>query len=100
MYIKIQISDTLYQALLTQGKRKKGSIALVSPKEGNFNAFASNSETRKQRKFIRLAHGSASVGDEDVRMHLRISRREAEVMPAQVICKESEIAGEFVTKNC
>jgi hypothetical protein len=94
MYIKIQISDALYQALLTQGKRKKGSIALVSPKEGNFNAFASNSETRKQRKFIRLAHGSASVGDE------RISRREAEVMPAQVICKESEIAGEFVTKNC
>ena len=73
MYIKIQISDALYQALLTQGKRKKGSIALVSPKEGNFNAFASNSETRKQRKFIRLAHGSASVGDEDVRMHLRIS---------------------------
>ena len=98
MYIKIQISDALYQALLTQGKRKKGSIALVNPKEGNFNAFASNSETRKQRKFIRLAHGSASVGD--VRMHLRISRREAEVMPAQVICKESEIAGEFVTKNC
>lgn len=47
MYIKVQISDALYKALVTSGKRKRGSIALVSPKEGNFNAFASNSEKRK-----------------------------------------------------
>ena len=39
MYIKIQISDALYQALLTQGKRKKGSIALVSPKEVGCSKF-------------------------------------------------------------
>ena len=99
--LHVKTGDTV--VLLTGDKKdrkKTGKVLEVSPKEGNFNAFASNSEKRKQRKFIRLAHGSASVGDEDVRMHLRISRREAEVMPAQVICKESEIAGEFVTKNC
>ena len=63
MYIKVQISDALYKALVTSGKRKRGSIALVSPKEGNFNAFASNCDKRKQRKFIRLPHGCASVGE-------------------------------------
>lgn len=97
MYIKIQISDAVYKALVASGKRKRGSIALISPKEGNFNAFRNNSE---QRKFIRLAHGCASVGEEDVRMHLCISRRETDVVPARVIGEESEIAGEFVTKNC
>lgn len=99
MYIKIQISDAVYKALVASGKRKRGSIALISPKEGNFNAFSNSSEKRKQRKFIRLAHGCASVGEEDVRMHLCISRRETDVVPARVIGEESEIAGEFVTKN-
>ena len=52
MYIKIQISDALYQALLTQGKRKKGSIALVSPKEGKVIVEGLNMVTKhvKPRK--------------------------------------------------
>ena len=62
MYIKIQISDAVYKALVASGKRKRGSIALISPKEGNFNAFSNNSEKRKQRKFIRLA-GTNGVGE-------------------------------------
>lgn len=99
MDIKVQISDALYKDLVTSGKRKRGSIALVSPKEGNFNAFASNSDKRKQRKFIRLPHGCASVGDDNVRLNLCISRGETDVMPAKVICEESVKAGEFVGKN-
>ena len=34
MYIKVQISDEVYKALVASGKRKRGSIALVGPKEG------------------------------------------------------------------
>lgn len=33
MYIKVQISDEVYKALVASGKRKRGSIALVGPKE-------------------------------------------------------------------
>ena len=39
MNIKIQISDELYKKLVASGKRIRGSIALVSPKEGNFSAY-------------------------------------------------------------
>ena len=81
MYIKVQISDELYKALVAGGKRKRGSIALVSPKE---------------RKFIKLPHGRASVGSKDVRLHLCIDRKECDVMPASVIVSESAKASVFV----
>ena len=64
MYIKVQISDALYKALVTS-----------------------------------LPHGCASVGDDNVRLNLCISRGETDVMPAKVICEESVKAGEFVGKN-
>ena len=38
MTIKIQLADNVYKALLAGGNRIQGSIGLVSPTEGNFNA--------------------------------------------------------------
>lgn len=96
MYIKVQISDELYKALVAGGKRKRGSIALVSPKEGNFNVFASSMQKPEERKFIKLPHGRASVGSKEVRLHLCIDRKECDVMPASVIVSESAKASVFV----
>ena len=38
MNINLQISDSVYKALLAGGNRIQGSIGLVSTTEGNFNA--------------------------------------------------------------
>lgn len=96
MNIKIQISDELYKTLVASGKRIRGSIALVTPKEGNFSAYATSRGMRKVRKFIKLPHGRASVSEEDVRLTLCVERMEQHVMPAAVIIDESAQASVFV----
>ena len=81
MNIELQISDEVYKNLLSKGSRVSGTIALVSPKEGNFNAWKSHQDKREVRKFIKLPHGRASIGKENVRLTLRIDRTETDVMP-------------------
>ena len=62
MNVKIQISDEAYKALMNGNGRLEGSLGLVSPTEGNFNAYR-RSASRPGSKYIKLPHGRASVGD-------------------------------------
>ena len=94
MNVTIQLNDATYASLLNGSSRIQGSIALVSPTEGNFN------EHRRWRakpgtQYMRLPHGRISVSDDDVRMHLRISRDEMVDAP-QAILGESIDASNFV----
>lgn len=99
MNIKLQISDEVYKNLLAGGSRVKGSIALVSPKEGNFNAWRSAKGKREVRKYIKLPHGRASISEENVRLTLRVDRDETGVTPDFVIVSESAKASDFVVSN-
>ena len=94
MYITIQINDADYASLLNGTSRIQGSIGLVSPTEGNFNAHR-RTRTKTGTQFMRLPHGKISVSDDDVRMHLRISRDEMVDAP-QAILGESIDASNFV----
>ena len=94
MEIKIQISDAVYAQLLNGSKRMRGSIGLVSPKEGNFSAYQCKPMDRK-RTFMKLPHGRVSVGDADVRMTLRIEQADY-LYPSQVLEQESQLACDYV----
>ena len=98
MNINVQISDEVYKTLVAGGNRVKGTIALVSPNEGNFNAWKIHKQDREVRRFIKLPHGRASVGMENVRLHLCIDREEIDVMPATVLVSESAQASAFVER--
>ena len=99
MEIKLQLSDNVYKTLLAGGNRIQGSIGLVNPKEGNFNAHRRADYMRPETKYIKLAHGRASITEERVNLTLRIDRREAEVVPYEVIDAESCQASDFVYNN-
>ena len=90
MDIKLQISDSAYQRLVSSGSRIQGTIGLINPTEGNF------SESRPGTKSIKLRHGRASVGDTQVRLTLRIGLDEVDVIPSQVIEDESKEASAFI----
>lgn len=49
MNIQVQISDEVYKSLVAGGNRVKGTIALVSPNEGNFNAWRTSNGKREIR---------------------------------------------------
>lgn len=98
MYIKIQINDSTYASLLNGTGRIKGSIGLISPTEGNFNAYSCQ-QPRLNTRYIRLPHGRVSVNKENVRLTLHIGLEESNVLPAQVILSESELASDFVDAN-
>ena len=86
MNIKLQISDSAYQRLVSSGSRIQGTIGLINPTEGNF------SEHRKSG----ARPGTASVGDTQVRLTLRIGLDEVDVIPSQVIEDESKEASAFI----
>jgi len=94
MFVTIQLSDADYASLLNGTSRMQGSIGLVSPTEGNFNAHR-RTRTKPGTQYMRLPHGKISVSDEDVRMNLRISRDEMVDVP-QTIMGESIDASNFV----
>ena len=75
MEIRLQIADKVYQALVASGNRVRGSIGLVNPKEGNFNAWKQPVQEREPgMRTIRLAHGKATVSKERARLTLSIER--------------------------
>ena len=94
MNVTIQISDATYALLLNGKTRIQGSIGLVNPTEGNFNAYRRCS-IKPDMQFMRLPHGRISISNENVRMHLCISRNEW-VDASKAILNESEKASGFV----
>ena len=94
MNVNIQINDADYALLLNGSSRIQGSIGLVSPTEGNFNAHR-RTRTKPGTQYMRLPHGKISVSDDNVRMHLCISRDEMVDAP-QAILGESIDASNFV----
>ena len=97
MNVKIQLSDEAYKTLVNGNGRLEGSLGLVSPTEGNFNAYR-RSASRPGNKYIKLPHGRASVGDSHVRLTLRIALDEADITPADAIMDESRQASDFVDR--
>ena len=93
MNVKIQLSDEAYKTLVNGNGRLEGSLGLVSPTEGNFNAYR-RSASRPGSKYIKLPHGRAS----DVRLTLRIALDEADIVPADAIMDESRQASDFVDR--
>jgi len=95
MEVKIQINDATYASLLNGNKRIQGTLALVNPTEGNFNAHNKTWSPKPGTQYMRLPHGKVSVSDDNVRMHLYISRDEMVDVP-QAILGESIDASNFV----
>ena len=99
MNVTIQISDATYASLLNGTKRIQGTLALVNPTEGNFNAHNKTWRPKPGTQYMRLPHGRVTVNDENVRMTLHISADEANIIPSQIILGESEQASDFVDAN-
>ena len=95
MYINIQISDNAYAQLLNGTTRIQGTLALVSPTEGNFHEHRKTWRPQPGTKYMRLPHGRITVTDDNVRMRLHI-RRDESVVPARTIEAESDMASSFV----
>ena len=101
MNVMIQINDVDYASLLNGSSRIQGSIGLVSPTEGNFNAHR-RTRSKPGTQYMRLPHGKVSVNEDNVRMHLLISRDEMIDAP-QAILGESIDASNFaeiLTDEC
>ena len=95
MNVTIQLNYATYASLLNGTKRIQGTLALVNPNEGNFNEHQRTWRPKPGTQYMRLPHGRITVSDDNVRMHLRISRDECIDAP-QAILGESIDASNFV----
>ena len=95
MEIKLQLSDAVYASLLKGNTRVQGSIALVSPREGNFNMHNRN-RNHPKREYRKLPHGRVSMNEESVRLTLNINLDERNIRPSDVIVCESAVASQYI----
>ena len=95
MTIKLQLPDDVYASLMKGNARMQGTIALVSPREGNFNVH-SRKRNPSAREYRKLPHGRVSMNEESVRLTLNINLDESSIRPADVIVYESAKASNFV----
>ncbi len=97
MFIKVQISDRVYEQMVASGRRVEGSIGMVSPTEGNFNAYKRQPWQRRENGDVvkQLEHGRVRVSDERVSLRLRINRPAGEY-PSVILDRESQQAVQFV----
>lgn len=94
MNVIIQLPDEVYANLLSGNKRIRGSIALVNPKEGNFNPHRESAHGCA-RKFLKLPHGKVSINEADIRLSLRVACSET-CIPGYIIESESRMASSFI----
>jgi len=95
MTIKLQLPDDVYASLMKGNARMQGTIALVSPREGNFNVH-SRKRNPSAREYRKLPHGRVSMSSENIRLTLNINLDEAHICPADIIIYESATASNFV----
>ena len=94
MEVKIQIADSVYLELLNGSKRIRGTIGLVSPKKGNFNAH-SRKPSNPSGQYMKLPHGRVGMNDTHVYLTMKMGIAEMQ-SPAYIIQEESRIASDFV----
>ena len=94
MTIKLQLPDAVYASLLKGNARVQGTIALVSPREGNFNVH-NRTRNHPKREYRKLPHGRVSMSSENLRLTLNIDFNEHGIHPAQVLIDESIIASQY-----
>ena len=73
----------------------KGSIALVSPREGIFNVYKKN-KNNSAREYRKLPHGRVSMSSENLRLTLSVDFDEHGIHPAQVLIDESITASRYI----
>ena len=94
MEVKIQIADSVYTELLNGTCRVRGTIGLVSPKKGNFNAHRKPS-AKPSGRYMKLPHGRVTVNNTDVYLSMKVGLSEMQ-SPSYVIEEESRLASGFV----
>ena len=95
MTIKLQLPDAVYASLLKGNARVQGTIALVSPREGNFDVH-NRTRNHPKREYRKLPHGRVSMSSENLRLTLSVDFDEHGIHPAQVLIDESATASNFV----
>lgn len=99
MYITLQIADQTFQQMVAGGRRVEGSLGLISPTEGNFNAWQRAAQP-EPREFRRLKHGRITrQGNGDVRLSLTFAHDETIDYPYSSISDELSEAKDIILRH-
>jgi len=97
MFINLQISDKVYQELVTKRNRVQGTIGLVSPSEGNFNVHARNMQMEDD-VVHKMAHGNIRINRKRTSVRLWFDHEEELVDVPMAIDREGREASGFAYK--
>ena len=95
MEIKLQLSNKVYQQLVAGGNRIQGSLGLVSPTEGNFNAHVRHAVTDDYDVMHKMAHGRIRISNRRTSVRLWFDHEQELIDVPTAIDREGREASGF-----
>ena len=95
MEIRLQLSDNVYQQLVASGKRIQGSLGLVSPTEGNFNAHVRHTAMDEDDMTHKMAHGRIRISNRRTSVRLWFDHEQELIDVPLAIEREAREASGF-----
>ena len=91
----MQLSDNVYQQLVASGKRIQGSLGLVSPTDGNFNAHVRHTAMDDDDMTHKMAHGRIRISNRRTSVRLWFDHEQELIDVPMAIEREGREASGF-----
>ena len=91
----MQLSNKVYQQLIASGKRIQGSLGLVSPTEGNFNAHVRHAVPDDDDMTHKMAHGRIRISNRRTSVRLWFDHEQELIDVPMAIEREGREASGF-----
>lgn len=91
----MQLSDNVYQQLVASGKRIQGSLGLVSPTDGNFNAHVRHTAMDDDDMTHKMAHGRIRISNRRTSVRLWFDHEQELIDVPLAIEREAREASGF-----
>lgn len=101
MKITVIISDADYQRIIAaNGKRVKGSMAMIDPFTFDFHAWSPTPEppTDVPRLELRTSHAKTTIRPDKIRLVVMVKRGEPKPDYASIIYDEADASTDFINQ--
>ncbi len=98
--IPVVFTDAAYQRIIAaNGKRVRGSVAMITPEEFEFNIGAKpGPRPPRPNRVLNMKHGKATIAPDRMRVYIMVKTKD-ESHPIDIICEETDEAVDFFTAN-
>lgn len=97
MKISVIVNEADYQRIIAgNGKRTRGSMAMVDPSTFDFHAWSPEPPADTPRLELRTSHAKTTIGPDKIRLVVRVKRGEPKPNYGRIVYDAADASCDFV----